>query len=237
MDDGRMKFIKHFQERPRTVNLVALGPTNADYHGLHFRYDPVIPQTDQVWTVNKGFRTTKADLVFILDDLVGEARISKRYADEINKCQLPIITTIIDDEVAALYPDKQKDTFEYPIHDVLTFWGRAVCEIKKARGMISDYTEEDVRQNALRVAAYLKNSIPMILAYAGAIGVERINMFGVDYDFPGSTVHEADKPNAEYWVGQLHMIGVDVIVPDRTTLLSKNQGSAIYGYGKRQPVL
>ena len=230
-----MKFIQHFEQVPKSMSLVALGPTNADYHGVHFRYDPVVPQTDQVWTVNKGFRTTRCDLVFILDDLVGEAGISERYAKEINHCGVPIITTIIDEQVKAIYPDAEIK--QYPLFDVMSFWAVVALEQKKARGMIGDYSQDDIRDTALTIAAYMKNSIPMMLAYAGAIGIERVNLFGVDYDFPGASIHEADKPNCEYWIGMLRMIGIDVYVPERTTLLSKNQGGAIYGYGKRQPRL
>ena len=101
-----------------------------------------------------------------------------------------------------------------------------------------EFTFEQIREEYNKSATYMMNSIPMILAYAGAIGVERINLFGADYDFPGSAVHEADKPNAEYWGGGIRMgLGMDIFLPSRTTLFSTNQGRNIYGYGARQPVL
>jgi len=60
-------------KKPKTVNIVSLGPTNATYHKIHFQHEPVVPDADETWAVNTGLRTTKADLVFVMDDLVGMA--------------------------------------------------------------------------------------------------------------------------------------------------------------------
>lgn len=223
-------------KRPKSINLVALGPTNSDYHGAHFRYDPVVPPADEVWTVNKGFRTVKADLVFILDDLVGEAGISSRYARDINTAGIPIITSILDEQVEGIYPDS--DLHAYPLSSVIDFWGEAWLMSQGGTFTGEGLARDKVREAGIRNACYLKNSIPMILAYAAAIGVRVINLFGADYDFPGSAIHEADKPNTEYWVGACRFgAGMLINVSSRTTLLSTNQGRDIYGYGKRQPVL
>lgn len=216
-------------KQPKTINLLALGPTLADYHAAHFKYDPVVPEVDETWTLNKGFRTCSADLCFILDDLEGERRISKRYGDEINRLDIPVITTVVDDTVLQSYPDVK--LVEYPITKILEFWG-ALWHINQG------LDEGDIKDAALKNALYLKNSIPMILAYAGAIGVKTIHLFGADYDFPGANIHEADKANTEYWCGACRFgLGMKIILSSRTTLLSTNQGNSIYGYGKRQPAL
>ncbi len=100
-----------------------------------------------------------------------------------------------------------------------------------------NWTWRQRRDAGQQVASYFKNSIPMVLAYAGFIGVGTIALFGADYDFPGAAVHEADKPNAEYWAGMLHgCFGTNIRVSQRTTFMSTNKGREAYGYGARQPM-
>ena len=244
-----MEFTHPTPTIPRTINIVALGPTNADYHSAHFSYNPVVPEVDDVWTLNKGFRTTRAGVVFVLDDLVGECRKSERYRRELNNLRVPIITSIIDDDILELLPDAQ--LVKYPIHQVVDFYGQRWLESRDRLSPVSwslssspvpwepkDYTQEEIRNAGRRYASYMRNSIPMILAYAGFIGIRTINLFGADYDFPGAAVHEAGKPNCEYWVALIAgLLGVEVNLPSRSTLLSINQGRDIYGYGARQPIL
>lgn len=219
---------------PRTVNIIALGPTNADYHTAHFNYDPVVPAADETWTVNKGFRTTRHQLVFILDDLERERRISERYWNDICAHDKPIITTICDPMVRRAYPGV--DLWEYPIHEVIDFYGRLFLRVNQ--GADKQFSDEDIRNAGRQVGSYLHNSIPMILAYAGFIGVRSIFLWGADYDFPGAAIHEADKPNTEYWVGMLQLgLGVSFRMSARTTLLSTHKGREIYGYYGRQPML
>lgn len=229
-----MNWVHPTKQTPRTVNIIALGPTNADFHTAHFSYDPVVPRADETWTVNKGFRTTKSDLVFILDDLERERRISPRYHDDICGHSGPIITSICDPLVRKAYPGVS--LWEYPIHQVVDFWG--LTFLQRQRGINQSFSPLDIRHAGRQVGSYLHNSIPMILAYAGMIGVRNIFLWGADYDFPGSAIHEADKPNTEYWVGQCQLgLGITFRMSNRTTLLSTHKGREIYGYYGRQPIL
>ena len=240
---------------PKIVNIIALGPTNTDYLADQHSYEPVIPKADELWTLNKAFRTLKADLVFVLDDIVGEHAISSRYIEDMHYyCDAPVMTTIVDFEVNRLLPST--DLGRYPIENVIDFWGlqwltkrtieerRAVLlrESGEALAAVEQigphiYPGIEVRLAGKRVASYMKNSIPMILAYAGYIGVRTIHMFGADFDFPGQALHEERKPNAEYWCAMLYGIGCELRMSARTTLLCTNEGRELYGYGKRQPRL
>ena len=242
---------------PKRINIVALGPTQNQFHAQHFVYDPQAAIVDETWTCNKGFRTVACDLVFILDDLEGERRKSFRYHQEIKECKSPIVTSIIDRDVLDNFSPKQFS--EFPIGGVIDFYGAVYLwhqmrfdgcpweeiiplpmngsdqQMELAR---QKWTPQQIRENGIRHAGYLKNSIPMILAYAGYLGVREINLWGADYDFPGQAIHEADKPNAEYWVGSMILgLGLRFMFPQNTTLLSINQGRDIYGYGTRQPML
>lgn len=253
---------------PESINVLALGPTNSDFHSASFAYDPIIPEADETWTLNKGFRTQLADVVFILDDLVGECRRSARYHKDISRAAMPIITTVIDDDVARLLP--LQELVAFPYWELIDLYGEMLLfqrlrQAERRKSMITDmrqnaenpawqtvafdpnstagfdtkrnWSPRQRRDSGLQCASYFKNSIPMLLAYAGFIGVETIHLFGADYDFPGASVHEADKPNAEYWAGLIMgFFGCNIRVSSRTTFMSTNQGRAAYGYGARQPV-
>lgn len=77
---------------------------------------------------------------------------------------------------------------------------------------------------------YFLNSLPFMLAYAGAIGVRCIHIYGADYWHPESGAREDQKANAEFHIGFLAARGVDFVLPKNTTLLSMHQKGQIYGY-------
>lgn len=214
---------------PKRVAILGLGPTAQDWHAAHVQYNPPLDPVDEVWSVNKGFRTVKSDLVFIMDDLVDEARKSPRYGDEIAQAEIPVITSTVDSQVAERWPD----AMAYPLQDVLTFWG---ARIKWMQTGDEEVDAVEALNKGLQDAAYFNNSIPYILAYAGMIGVRNIALFGCDYTFPGSAAREDDRANAEYWVAALQFgLGVTFQFPSRTTLLNKNKGREFYGFNGRQP--
>lgn len=219
-------------EAPKVVDLVGLGPTQRNYHAaLHAQYTPDLARPCEVWTLNKGIRSIACDLAFVLDDLEGECRKSSRYQEEIGEFAFhtPIITSEMDHQARQRFP--MGDFHEYPLWPIVDRVGATILE---HRGKTEAYQSE-VRQAGLECGYYLHNSIPMILAYAWFIGVEEIRLYGIDYDWPGHSRLEADKPNAEYWVGFLRARGVRVRVPDDTTLLNTGRQPWIYGYA-RQPL-
>lgn len=87
-----------------------------------------------------------------------------------------------------------------------------------------------------------------MLAYAGMCGVERIRIFGADFDYADRSEYEAGRCCLEYWMGRLRSRGVTFELPAETTLLdfrwrTKNESrpvnghsyGAIYGYFDKQP--
>ncbi len=224
--------------QPEVVNIVALGPTNRSYHALHLDYTPLVPPADETWTLNKGLRTTLVDMGFIMDDLVGEARKSDRYRHDIDNLEVPIMTSIIDNDVRKLYPKLIEANLlgEFPIDEVLDWIGARVllagghtkAELQLKPQMISDVGE--------KCGYYLHNSIPFMIAYALFIGCRKIHLFGADYTYPGMVAREDDRANTEYWCGMARAFGVEVTTPQDTTLLNMNQGTRIYGYGARPPI-
>lgn len=228
---------------PRSIAIVACGPTSQQWHAGNFVYERQWGKPDEVWALNKGLRTIRCDLGFVMDDMVGEGRKSPSYADDLRQVTVPIITSIVDAEVAAMYPGL--DLHALPVDPMM--WSIGVRTLK-ARGWTDGAIVQEVqaarqerRWSAVENAAYphrryLHNSIPHILAYALFIGVREIGLFGADYTFPGQEAREDDRANAEYWVGVLRLAGVNVKVPNNTTLLSMNRPEFMYGYGARPPM-
>jgi len=216
---------------PEFVAVVACGPTQTEWHRAHISYHRSFNPPPEVWTLNKALRTVRADLGFVMDDMCGEGRRAETYRHDLNTCGTPIITSILDDEVRGMYPAAQ--LHEYPLSDVLWYAATVLC---MAQG--GEITPARLVQRRQAVC-YQHNSLPYILAYALYIGVRKLMLFGVDYTHPSnpSDVREDDRANAEYWIGILIACGVEIIVPESTTLLNTCYKKPMYGYGARQPLV
>ena len=219
-------------DHPKVIDLIALGPSQREYHGhQHAAYNPVLSAPDETWIVNKGLRTVKSDLAFVLDDLEGERRRSQRYASEIIAYarSRPVITSELMDCERSRWPGK---IHNFPLTPIIDCLGKrlAFCQ------GIAKPTPAQARDAGLQAAFYLHNSIPMILAYALFIGVKEIRLFGADYTFRNADHMEENRPNCEYWIGFLRACGVRIRLPASTTLLNTDQNRRTYGYA-RDPVL
>lgn len=220
---------------PESVAVIACGPTAMTWHSSSFHYERKVPKPDEVWTLNKGLRTQRADIGFVLDDLVGEARRSEEYHEDLLRLQIPIITTVIDQDVRALYPNTILHAF--PLQQILWKCGVHVA-LQRGYSHSEIVGKPDVVWRLGQgVGNYFHNSIPMIVAYAWWLGVKRIYLYGADYTFPGQDMREDDRGNAEYWVGGLRFAGMHVVVPTETTLLNQRLQPSLYGYNARPPVL
>lgn len=253
---------------PETIAIIACGPTNADWHKGHFAYEKIFPGVDEVWSLNKGLRTTKCDLGFVMDDMVTEARRCPEYAADLRKLSIPIVTSTVDQQVKDLFPDNR--LIEYPLDDVWKACGARVLANKKLttpgdlrayfyqnglhqqmqdpirrdelgrRAGFREPTDQEILPACLMhagksVARYIHNSVPYMLAFAFYIGVKGVQVFGADYTFDGQQVREKARANCEYWVGMLRAWGVDVRVPETSTLLNASDEPWLYGFNGRPP--
>lgn len=209
---------------PRTVLLVALGPSKQSLIELQTNHQPPTFGIDQVWGINAGVNWLSSrvsfDCLFVLDYLAGEAAKWPRYgtalrewaahhdavrdAIESRPDRRRIITTVAGEKWDSI-------AMEYPLPAV---WQRAY-----------DHAP---------CLPYLLNSIPMILLYAWAIGVEEVHLWGADYNHPQlGSFREPERANAEYWIGWVRGAGMRVVLPESTTLLGTADLMAnwrVYGY-------
>jgi len=210
------------------VDIIALGPSQREYHAhQHAAYNPVLAAPDETWIVNKGLRTVRSDMAWVLDDLEGERRRSARYAQEIidYAADRPVITSELMDCERGSWPGQFHN---YPLTEIIDSLGLrlAFCQGNHRP------TKQQARDAGLQAAFYLQNSIPMILAYALFIGVKEIRLFGADYTIRASDHMEENRPNCEYWIGFLRACGVRIRLPASTTLLNTDQNRRVYGYAR-----
>ena len=61
--------------KPQTVALVSLGPSRESYvaQALARDPDPLIVDCDEIWTVNRGALPVRHNLVWVMDNIQGEA--------------------------------------------------------------------------------------------------------------------------------------------------------------------
>jgi len=221
--------------KPKIVDIVACGPTLRTYLAMRMDYDPVAPTADEVWTLNKALRTVKGDVGFVMDDMIGEHRRSSRYGEDLDDLSMPIITSTVDRDVLDMYPKLAPNLHPYPINEVLNQIGARILHARGQGGSVQLGTNE-VKETGDIAGYYLHNSIPFMLAYALFLGVEKVQLFGADYTYPGMVAREDDRANTEYWVGMLRAFGVEVWTTSDTTLLNQMKQPHIYGYGARPPI-
>jgi len=222
---------------PESVAIVALGPSQKVWIYGNVSYDVKLPRVDEVWSLNKGLRTIKADVGFILDDLVGEARKSEEYANDIRGFNIPIITTTVDHDVKALFPTV--NLHQYPMEEIIWQAGIrfGVVSGHKPSDLCAPTSAENIRTIGKDLALHFENSVPMILAYALWLGVRRVYLYGADYTYPGQEANESGRANCEYWVGLCRGQAMQVHICADSTLLDTRNPLTVYGYGARHPVI
>jgi hypothetical protein len=84
--------------------------------------------------------------------------------------------------------------------------------------------------------AYFVNSVPYVIPYALMIGVKRLVLYGVDYEYPGIDARENGRACCEFWIGWALAKGMLVQVTESSSLLDARKGRVFYGY-LRQPII
>lgn len=193
---------------PESVMIVALGPSKHDLleHQTGHEPDIGLQTVDEVWGVNAGgnwFSGRVAfDVLFVLDYLDGEVARLPRYGAQLREWHERNGGAVITSKAG-----RHAWALEYPLN-----W---ICHKVAKRNP---------------APPYFHNSIPLVLAYAWAIGVKRVYLWGADYSHEALKRREEDRPNAEYWVGWCRAMGMEVILPSTSTLCNSNQGFWVYGY-------
>lgn len=163
---------------------------------------------DQVWTVNSGGGVIKSDLVFHMDDL----KVQEKRAEAGNEKIGNMLKWMKDGQVpimtSTLYPT-YPSAIEFPLERVIQKWG----------------------------VAYFNSTPAYALAYAAMLGAKEIALYGMDYNWAGASEVEPGRACLEFWCGLLMAHGIQIKVPQGTTLLDQNKPHSFYGYDGRKVLM
>lgn len=194
---------------PDHVAIVGLGPSGVQFFELIRGLGGASAYCDEVWGINAIGDTLRCDRIFHMDDvLVQEARAKAQP----------------DGNIAAMV--KWLKRHSGPIYTSVVREGYP--------GLVAFPLEEVLnrKMDTNGGAPYFNSTVAYAIAYAVHIGVKRISLFGVDFTYPNR--HHAEKGRAccEFWLGIAAARGIEITVPDGTSMLDacEDAPKRLYGY-------
>lgn len=193
-------------DAPNHVVILGLGPSLESYVDRIKRMGSRRAFADEVWGINAVGDVINCDRIFHMDDV----RIQEARAEAAPQSNIARMLEWMKDYRGPIYTSRAHPdypgTVDYPLADVINSTG----------------------------FAYFNNTAVYALAFAIHLGVKRISLFGCDYTYKNS--HSAEKGRAclEFWIGNALAHGLEVIVPEKSSLLDacEPEDTLFYGYGR-----
>jgi len=186
-------------------------------------------KTSYRWAQNKYLRPRKAEPGHEVWVMNGAAAVF----------QHDVVFNMHDlEELAKCEPDKDFIGL-YESHDKPVVTIRAIPGVDNLYEYPLSEVIAEFQQN------YFANGASYLIAFALLCGVSKINIYGCDFDYPNRSDYEAGRCNFEFWLGYARAKGVQIAVPQESTLMDTiyrldGKGrigyGAVYGYFDRQPV-
>jgi hypothetical protein len=194
---------------PDHVAIVGLGPSCAAFFELAKGLGGASAYCDEVWGINAIGDVLRCDRIFHMDDLlVQEARAVERPGSNI-----AAMVRWLKTHPGPVYTSRLRPGYlglvEFPLEDVLN------------GGMDSNGG-----------APYFNSTAAYAVAYAVHIGVKRISLFGIDYTLPNAHKAEQGRACVEFWLGIAAARGIEITVPEQSSLLDAcaPEAERLYGY-------
>lgn len=186
------------------VAILGLGPSLDQYLEITKRVGGRHRLCDETWAINALGDVFACDLIFHMDDVrIQEIRATANPESNIAAMLEWLKTTDVPVMTSRTHND-YPSLQAFPLEDVLNHLGH-------------DYFNS--------TAAYA-------VAFAIYSGVSKISVFGMDFTYPNT--HDAEKGRAcvEFWLGQAHARGIEILMPETTTLMDSMypRSSRLYGY-------
>ena len=186
------------------VAILGLGPSVRQFLELTKRWGGRRAFCDEVWGINALGDVFRCDRVFHMDDV----RIQQIRADANPKSNIAEMLKWLKSYEGPVITSRKHPDYpclvEFPLADVLT-----------------EYP-----------LGYFNSTAAYAVAYALHVGVKKITCFGMDFTYPDA--HDAEKGRAcvEFWLGMAAARGVELSVPQTTSLLDamNPQAQRFYGY-------
>lgn len=191
---------------PKSVAILGMGPSVHSYLTEATRVGGRWSIADEVWVVNALGGVLAHDRVFHMDDFaIQQSRVEAKES------------TLV------------AGMMRWMKHHPHVYTSRAYDEFPLAK----EYPLEWVL-NRVKVGPYFKGTPPYAVAFAIALGVERITVIGMDFHYGNGDIQKREKGRAslEFWLGVAEARGITVEVPGTSTLYDMNEGGrgSLYGY-------
>lgn len=193
---------------PDHVAILGLGPSVAAFLDLLKRLGSRRAWCDEVWGINALADIVRCDRVFHMDDMkVQEARAAAKP----------------DGNIAAMIAALRGHPG--PIYTSIVRPGYPGCIPFPLGDVLSGRYDNNG-------APYFNSTAAYAIAFAVHIGVKRISLFGIDYTLPNVHSGERGRACCEYWLGVAAARGIEITVPEQTTLLDAcgPERELLYGY-------
>ena len=194
---------------PGHVAIVGLGPSCVAFFELTRRLGGISAFCDEVWGINAIGDVLRCDRVFHMDDLrVQEVRAAARPDSNI-----AAMVRWLKTHRGPVYTSRLRPGYpglvEFPLEDVL-----------------------NAGHDGNGGAPYFNSTAAYAVAFAIHIGVKRISLFGLDYTLPNAHHAEQGRACVEFWLGVAAARGIEITVPEQTSLLDACAPAAerLYGY-------
>jgi len=194
---------------PEHVTIVGLGPSRRMFFDLICELGGKSAYCDEVWGLNAVGDVLRCDRIFHMDDV----RIQELRAAARPDSNIAGLVKWLKRHPGPVYTSVVRDGYPglvaYPLQDVL-----------------------NGRLDSNGGAPYFNSTAAYAIAYAVHIGVKRLSLFGLDYTLPNA--HRAEKGRAccEFWLGIAAARGIEISVPEQTSLLDacEPEELRLYGY-------
>lgn len=191
---------------PKSVAILGLGTTLLEYVSFTTGMGARRKICDEVWGINSAIDVLNCDLGFHMDDIrVQERRAAADPTGNI-AAMLPWLKNPSGPPIltSRAHPDYPR-LIEYPLAAVL---------------------------NGCNNQRYFNSTAAYAVAYAIFRGVKKIYCFGVDFSMAHSHRAERGRGNVEFWLGFAQARGIEIAMPQRTSLLDACEPPArrFYGY-------
>lgn len=163
---------------------------------------------DQVWAINNGGDVIKCDMVFHMDDLRVQEKRALAGNEKIGNMLKWMEHSKVPIMTSTPYPHYPA-SIEYPLEDVVAKTG----------------------------IAYFNSTPAYALAYAIVAGATEVALYGMDYNWAGSSEVEPGRACLEFWCGIAMSRRVQIKVPKGTTLLDQDKPHSFYGYDGRKVLM
>jgi SAM-dependent methyltransferase len=189
---------------PKSVAILGMGRSYRSYVDHVTRMGGRWAMAEEVWVVNALGGVLAHDRVFHMDDFkIQEARMEDTQSTM----------------VAGM--------MRWMPHHPHVYTSRAYPDYPLAK----EYPLEWVL-NRVGVSPYFKGTPPYALAFAIALGVEEIHLYGLDYGYKYAEKRERGRACLEFWCGVAEAKGIKIHVPNTSALMDQDEAGrhTLYGY-------